>query len=486
MPGPFALVTPRFQPPLDAGFRPAALANRAFCREVKACGCGVPLVLALERADGSISRYESQVFAEGHRRAGASLFYAERLLKFLLWQRGGWKVYVAGPRAIGEYLARCYSPQGERAFDHGFLSELVYQRPFACVSCPPEEIPAEKERERPLGRHLDGCRIGFDLGASDLKISAVVEGEVVLSEEMAWAPRYQADPGYHYGVIMEAIRRAAAAMPRLDAIGGSAAGIYVDNRPMVASLFRGIPEERFAEVRGLFQRIRDEMGVPLEVVNDGEVTALAGSMSLEDNGVLGLALGSSQAGGYVTMAGNITDWLNELAFCPIDYSPTASVEEWSRDRGCGARYLSQQCVFRLAPRAGIEIPDALPDAEKLEFVQEKLEAGHGGARQIWQSMGIYLGYAIAHYADFYDLRYVLILGRCTSGRGGSLLLEGARRVLEAEFPALAAGIQVQLPDERSRRVGQAIAAASLPALASWTALASSMTLASSPPLGGEG
>ncbi len=461
---PFKLVAPQLQPPLDVGFRPAVLASRAFRREVETSGRGVPLVLALERPDGSISRYETQVFAEDHPRAAANLFYAERLLKFLLWQRGGWKLYLAGPQTIGEYLEQCYSPGGERAFDHRFIGELIYQKPFAFVPCLPQDVPLERESERPLGRHLDGCRIGFDLGASDLKISAVVDGEVVYSDEIIWDPRQQTDPRYHYQAIVAAIRSAAARMPCLDAIGGSSAGVYVDNRPMVASLFRGIPEDRFDEVRTMFQRIRDEMGVPLEVVNDGEVTALAGSMSLEDNGVLGLALGSSQAGGYVTMAGNITGWLNELAFCPIDYSPTAPVEEWSGDRGCGALYLSQQCVFRLAPQAGIEIREEMPGAQKLEFVQQKLEAGHQDALQIWQSMGVYLGYAIAHYADFYELKHVLILGRCTSGQGGHLLLDGARQVLEAEFPELASRIQVQLPDEKSRRVGQAIAAASLPAL----------------------
>jgi predicted NBD/HSP70 family sugar kinase len=315
-----------------------------------------------------------------------------------------------------------------------------------------------------LGRHLGGCRIGFDLGASDLKISAVVDGQAVYSDEIVWEPRRQADPLYHYEAIMAAIRMAAARMPRVDAIGGSAAGIYIDNRPMVASLFRGIPEDRFHRVRTMFFRIREEMGVPLEVVNDGEVTALAGSMSLGDNGILGIALGSSQAGGYVTRAGNITDWLNELAFCPLDYSPDAPLEEWSGDRGCGALYLSQQGVFRLAPRAGIDIPNGGSDAEKLEFVQRRLEAGHQGATQIWQTIGTYMGYAIAHYADFYELKHVLILGRCTSGRGGPLILEGARTVLRSEFPELAAQVNVQLPDEKSRRVGQAIAAASLPAI----------------------
>jgi predicted NBD/HSP70 family sugar kinase len=225
-----------------------------------------------------------------------------------------------------------------------------------------------------------------------------------------------------------------------------------------------VPKERFSEARNLFLRIRDEFGVPLEIVNDGEVTALAGSMSLEDNAVLGIALGSSEAGGYVTREGNITGWLNELAFAPIDYSTTAPVDEWSGDRGCGALYLSQQAVFRLAGKAGIQIPAGQTDAGRLKFVQEKLEAGHPGAAQIWRSIGIYMGYAIAHYADFYDLKHVLILGRCTSGQGGPLILAGAADVLETEFPELASRLNIQLPDEKSRRVGQSIAAASLPAI----------------------
>jgi predicted NBD/HSP70 family sugar kinase len=460
----FELVEPGITPPLDAGFRPAVLANRAFRQEVSAAGGGVPLRLGLERPDSSVSCFETRVFSEDHPRAGANPIYAERLVKFLLWQHGGYKVYAGGPRQIGEYVRECYAPGGRRAFDCQFMGEQVYQRPFAVVPCAADDVPPEQEKERPLGRHLDGCRIGFDLGASDLKIAAVVDGQAVYSDEIVWDPRHQTDPEYHYQAIRAAIKMAAAKMPRVDAIGGSSAGIIVDNRPMVASLFRGVPTERYDRVQSLFLRLGKEMGVPLEVLNDGEVTALAGSMSLEPEGnaILGIALGSSQAGGYVTRAGKITGWLNELAFCPVDYSPGASVEEWSGDRGCGALYLSQQCVFRLAPQAGIALPERISNAEKLELAQDRLHAGHKGAIEIWQTMGVYLGYGIAHYADFYDLKHVLILGRCTSGEGGALIVDGARRVLAAEFPELAEQITVQLPDERSRRVGQSIAAASLP------------------------
>lgn len=458
----FRLIEPKIIPPLDPGFRPPALANRAFRIEAASSGAGVPLVLGLERNNGEISRYETTVFPDGHSRAGANLFYAERLLKTLLWQRGAWRVFVGGPRGVGEHLRNIYSPAGERGFDVNFMGGDVYERTFTVVPCEVKDVPAAFEKPRQLGGNLNGCRIGFDLGASDRKVSAVIDGKAVFSEEVVWEPRKHNDPEYHYREILAGLKTAAAKMPRVDAIGGSSAGIIVDNRPMVASLFRGVPKERYHAIRCLFLRLRDEMKVPLEVINDGEVTALAGAMSLEDNAILGVALGSSEAGGYVNRQGSINPWLNELAFMPVDYQPNAPVDEWSGDRGTGALYFSQQCVFRLASKAGISLPSEVTDAEKLKSAQDRLEAGHAGAADIWRTIGCYLGYAVAHYADFYDIKHVLILGRCTSGRGGELILDGARRVLLSEFPELASAINIQLPDEKSRRVGQSIAAASLP------------------------
>jgi predicted NBD/HSP70 family sugar kinase len=460
----FQLIRPRFVPPLEPEFRPAVLANLAFRQEVAASGQGVPLVIGLERSGRAVSRFESVAFPDTHPRADANLAYAERLVKFLLWARGGWKVTVGGPRSIGEHIARTYAPDGPRAFDYHFMGEQVYGRPFTVVACAASDVPPSREMGQPLGRHLEGGRIGFDLGASDVKVSAVVDGQAIFSEEIVWEPTGQTDPSYHYEHIVSALRLARSKLPRLDAIGGSSAGVIVDNRPMVASLFRGIPADRYHEIHNLFLRIRDEFGVPLEVVNDGDVTALAGAMSLEDTGVLGIALGSSEAGGYVDVAGAITGWLNELAFAPVDYNPRAAADEWSGDTGVGALYFSQQCVFRLAPKVGIEPPEGATKAEKLRHVQDRLEAGHEGAARIWQSIGVYLGYTVAHYADFYELKHVLILGRVTSGCGGPLILEGAKAVLAAEFPEIAARVNIQLPDEESRRVGQSIAAASLPAL----------------------
>jgi predicted NBD/HSP70 family sugar kinase len=457
---------PVFVPPLDPDFRPPVLAHRAYRDALK--GGGVPLVIGLERENGKLSRYETRIFAETDGRATANAWYAgnawytERIVKFLLWQRGGHRITIGGPAAIAEHLRGVYTPDGERKFECGFFGRQVYEKPLTVISCTAEEVPSAREPGRALGRHLEGCRIGFDLGASDRKASAVVDGKVVFSEEVVWEPHSHADPRYHYHEITTALRSAAAHLPRVDAIGGSAAGIYIDNRPMVAWLFRSVPAERYGEVRNLFLRIREDWKVPLEVINDGDVTALAGSMSLQDGAVLGIAMGSGEAAGYVDSDGRITGWLSELGFAAADDAPGAPLHEWSGDRGCGSQYFSQQCVFRLAPGAGIEIPGEGTDSEKLKFVQTKLEAGDVGAEKIWRTIGVYLGYEIALYAEFYDIRHVLILGRCTSGSGGRLILEGAEEVLRREFPELAGRIHFHLPDEKSRRVGQAVAAASLP------------------------
>jgi predicted NBD/HSP70 family sugar kinase len=327
-------------------------------------------------------------------------------------------------------------------------------------------LPAERSTTRPLGRHLEGCRIGFDLGGSDRKVAAVIDGRVVFSEETVWDPYHKPDPQYHVDGIMDSLSKAAAHLPRVDAIGGSAAGVYVNNRVKAGSLFRGVPQDLFdARVKDLFLEIgRAWPGVPFEVVNDGEVTALAGSMSLGKNAILGIALGTSTAAGYVTADGNITSWLNELAFVPVDFNPAAPADEWSGDYGVGSQYFSQQAVGRLLTPAGIAAPAGMPLPEKLKVVQALMATGDDRARRIYQTIGTYLGYGVAHFADFYDLQHVLVLGRVTSGSGGDDIVNGAREVLQVEFPDLAERISFHVPDETDKRHGQAIAAASLPAL----------------------
>jgi len=460
----FDQVAPRIVPPLDPGFSPLVLANRQFRQAVAASGRGVPLVIAVERGDGTRSRYETAVFPAGMADAD-NLRYIERLVKTLLWTRGGWKVYVGGPREIGEAIAAMYAPGGARAFDAQEVMGRVYERDFAVTACAADEVPPENESTMAVGGHLDGCRIGLDLGASDRKVAAVIDGEAVYDEEVVWDPRPQSDPQYHFDEIMTALKTAASHMPRVDAIGVSSAGIYVNNYVRIASLFRGVSREQFeSRIKNLFFEVQQAWdGIPLEVVNDGEVTALAGALSMEETAVIGVAMGSSEAGGYVTPEGLITNWLNELAFVPIDANPGAPIDEWSGDFGCGALYLSQQCVGRLIEPAGITVDEKLSLPEKLKEVQKLMAAGDPRAVPIYETVGAYLGYALAHYADFYQIKHALVLGRVTSGSGGDIVIRVARQVLAEEFPELAA-MQVSLPDEKSRRVGQAIAAASLPAI----------------------
>ncbi len=457
---------PRLSPPLDPGFLPAALWNRAYRKAVQASGSGQKLALALRRTNGCVSVFHTETFPHTGAYSAVNERYAERLLKFLLWQRGGCHVTVAGDPAIARYLQQVYSRAGERAFDFDFMGGAVYGTAPLFEVLPYAQAPEPVELESALGRHLDGCRIGFDLGGSDRKCSAVIDGVVVHSEEVVWDPYFQEDPEYHYEGIHDSLKRAAERLPRVDAIGGSAAGVYVNNEVRVASLFRGVDPELFdRRVRRIFHELQRRWNdVPFVVVNDGEVTALAGSMSLGANAVLGISMGTSQAAGYVTPRGKITDWLNELAFAPVDYRAAAPVDEWSGDCGVGAQYFSQQAVARLLPLAGIVVPQGMPPAEQLQCAQALLAEGDSRARQVFETIGIYLGYAIAHYADFYTLGHALVLGRVTSGEGGEIILNLARSVLDAEFPELSDSIDLGLPDEGTRRHGQAVAAASLPAL----------------------
>jgi len=458
------LIRPQIAPVLDPAFSPAVLANRAFRAKVEKAPVSVQI--ALERADGSVSRFNTSIARADTPLAAGNFVYLERLLKFFLWSRGGYKIHFSGPAPLGRALQAHYRESPTGRFDAAIMGGKIYEKPFEVALTASEDLPIEREYTAALGRHLDGCRIGFDLGASDRKVAALLEGKTVFSEEVPWDPRAHSDPQWHFEQIMDSLRRAAAHLPRVDAIGGSSAGVYVNNRVKVASLFRGVPEALFQErIKDLFLQIKEAWhGIPLEVVNDGEVTALAGAMTLKQNGVLGVALGSSQAAGYVNPQGNITAWLNELAFVPIDYQLAAPVDEWSGDCGCGVQYFSQQAVGRLIPASGLEIAPGLPLPDKLIEVQKFMAAGDDRAARIYQTIGVWLGYAVAHYSEFYQLEHLLILGRVTSGPGGEMIVENAKAVLREQFPELA--IACYLPDEKEKRHGQAMAAASLPLLGS--------------------
>ena len=444
-------------PQLEPDFIPFAAWARAYLR-----GAGVPVSVAVEREGGKVTVRHTRIHgtAELH---DADRRYLERYVKFLLWSVGGWRVYICGADTLARALQADYAPGGAREFDVQFMQD-VYERPFEIVVCADEaQLPQEHDSAVRIGGHTDGCRIGFDAGGSDRKVSAVVDGRTVYSEETVWHPKLSADPQYQYEGILDSFRTAASKMPRVDAIGVSSAGVFIGNSPMVSSLFIQVPRSRREEVKTIYDRAAAELGAPIVVANDGDVTALAGSMSLGVTGVMGLAMGTSEAVGYVDRDGSVLGWFNELAFAPVDLNAGAERDEWSGDVGVGCKYFSQDAVLKLAPAAGIELDGTKPLAEQLKQAQALMEAGDVRAEAIWRTIGCYLAHTLRLYADFYDIRHLLVLGRVVSGRGGEVLIDECCRVLREEYPELT-DIEVLLPDEKTRRVGQSVAAASLPQL----------------------
>lgn len=457
-------VSPQTPPPLDKGYVAPILVNRRYRQAVKEAAQTARLALAIEREDGRVCRGDVDIIAPGSAHDADTFQFLDRHIKFLIWSRGGWKIHIAGPDAVCRYIQEAYSPAGSRAVDVD-LMRRAYERPFVVECVDVQAIPAEKEEPLALGGHWDGCRIGFDLGASDYKIAAVIDGRPVYSDELPWNPKKESDPRYHYGHIRSGLERAAQHLPKVQAIGGSSAGVLVNNRFMLASLFRSVPADRFEkDVKPMFLRMQKEWNVPFDVINDGEVTALAGALSLRAHAVLGMAMGSSEAGGYVDRQGHFLGWLDELAFAPVDFNPAAVRDDWSGDSGVGAQYFSQQAVNKLLAAAGLDLPEEMGIPERLKAVQTLAENGAANALAIFETIGVYLGYTIPHYAEYYDFEHLLVLGRVMSGIGGDTIQERATRILKSEFPELAERVTLHVPDEKSRRVGQAVAAASLPAI----------------------
>ena len=443
-------------PKLDPTFVPFGVWAEAYLK-----GADKPIAIAVEREKGKVSVHHTKIYGTADM-AAADYRYVERYVKFLLWSIGGFRVFVCGCDDLAAKLKAAYTPEGERHFDHEFVGQL-YEREIEIVALPLEECPAQNEKAQPMGGHMDGCRIGFDAGGSDRKVSAVIDGECVYSEEVVWFPKINEDPDYHYGHILEAFKTAASKMPRVDAIGVSSAGVFIGNAPMVASLFIKVPRSNWEKVKTIYDRAAAEIGdVPIVVANDGDVSALAGAMGLGVGNIMGIAMGTSEAVGYVDKDKNVMGWLNELAFAPVDLQEGAMQDEWSTDFGVGCKYFSQDAVIKLAPFAGIEIDPALSPAEKLKVVQGLMAQDDPRAAAIYETIGAYLAYTVVLYSQFYDIEHMMMLGRVMSGKGGDIILDTCNAILKDEFPVLAKKVEVMLPDEKTRRVGQSVAAATLP------------------------
>ena len=446
-------------PELDQGFIPFGVWSEAYLK-----GAAQPLAIAVERDKGHISVRETKIYGTPDM-AEADYRYVERFVKFLLWSIGGFRVYICGCSEIAQRLKAAYTADGERQFDFTFVGQL-YERDLEILDLPYDKCPAANEEALPIGGHMEGCRIGFDAGGSDRKVSAVIDGEPVYSEEVVWFPKLNEDPTYQYNEILAAFRTAASKMPRVDAIGVSSAGVFIGNAPMISSIFYKVPRSEWDYVKTVFDRAAAEIGpnVPILVANDGDVSALAGAMGLGKGNLMGMAMGTSEAVGYVDKDQNVLGWINELAFAPVDLQEDAMQDEWSTDYGVGCKYFSQDAVIKLAPRAGIELDPQLSPAEKLKVVQGLMEADDPRAQAVFRSIGAYLAYAVVQYSQFYDIEHLMMLGRVMSGKGGDTTLQVCNDILKEEYPELAAKCEVMLPDEKTRRVGQSVAAASLPAI----------------------
>ncbi len=448
----------KYVPEFDKGFSPISEVLKAYRKDVKNAPHET-LKICVERNKGYNYVFSFDVYKE-ESKLEISYRVVERMIKAVLWVAGGYKIYICGSDYIFDRVKKDYSASGARAFDVDFMS-TVYERPFEVVKVSEKDFPKENKCSLKIGGHLEGCRIGFDAGGSDRKVSAVIDGKVVYSEEVVWHPKLSTDWRYQYDGIKTAFLTAASKMPRVDAVGVSSAGVYIDNKIMVASLFLKIPEEdREKHVKTMYLDIAKELGYKIDVENDGDVTALAGAMALKENGVLGIAMGTSEAVGYINKDGNLNGWISELAFAPVDMNPDAMQDEWSGDIGCGVKYFSQDGVIKLAESAGIKFDDSLSPAEKLKVVQKMLAEGDGIAKQIFDDIGTYLGYTLAFYSEFYDINVLLLLGRVTSGAATDLIVDKAKKVLADEYPELK-DIKIIIPDESIKRVGQSIAAASL-------------------------
>ena len=442
-------------PTVDPGFIPLGLYMDAFLKEASK-----PVSVAIERENGNISVFDTFLYGE-ESHAAADLTYLERIIKFLLWSRGGWRIFVCGDERAAKYIKDLYSETGARAFDRRTM-ETIYEKQFEVCSLPLADKPRDSEETVPIGGFLDGCRIGIDVGGSNRKICALCDGKIVYNVTEPWQPLDHADPDYHIAELIQSLRRAAAALPRVDAIGISTAGIYVNNRTRIASIFRNVPQQAFEEkIMDIYPRVCAALGkqIPFAIANDGDAAALAGSISRKVQNVVGISLGTSEAGGYVDGKGRITGRLNEFAFLPLDLRRTAK-DPWSGDYGCGVTYLSSEAVVRLAKESGSPFRSGgMTMRDQVREVQRLVKSGDPAATAVFDTIGCYLAHAIYTYQKFYEMEHAIVMGGISAGPGGAVLLRRCRQVLASEYPDLKADLI--LPEEGERADGQSFAAATL-------------------------
>ncbi len=402
----------------------------------------------------TFSNGKQEIFPFGAKSEAA----VERVIKFLLWQRSAVKIEIMGIEH-GE-IDKITDMYKAGQFDYDFFTD-IFDKDLKIIRI--EDLNFKSgAKKAPVCASFNGNRIGIDLGASSIKVWACVKGEEVLAKSFPWRPKQAKNLDYHKRHITEAINAARALMPGVDSVGISTAGVVANNEILVSSLFTSIEKNEFKKNgRKLVFNIIKDMGInKISVCNDGDAAAAAAFVLNGKKNVLGLSMGSSLAGGYIDKNGCFTDYISELAFVPVDINDGAPIDPWSGDKGTGVDYFSSQAVARYAKLCGLEFEEGLSDAQITSRVNDLLKTGNETVKDIYDTIGICLGYTVPLFYYFYGMDSVMLMGGVTNKSAGERILKSAREVLDNEFSQLKC--ELFMPDEQIRLTGQAKIAAALP------------------------
>ena len=445
---------------LDQNFKPIILDLEKFKKKVKDSGNQNLLSIILIK-DNFVYRKDIEVFSDGYNDE-YNIYIIERYIKSMLYIYGGYKLFISGSNYIYKRIKEFYSKDGKRSFDYNFMSR-IYNHEFEVIEINKDEIPESFEKTTKIEENLNGYRIGIDVGGSDIKVSILRYGEVISSKEIIWNPKEEVNPSYHYNFIYNVLKNAYTELLSIDSIGISTAGVVVNNKLMISSIFRGVDDEYQDKTKNLYidviHMLETDIGktIPFKVINDGDASALGGVFGNNLSSCLGIAMGTSEAGGYIDTNRCLHDYLSELSIVPIDLSEKGVKDEYLKDIGVGSKYFSQEAVIRLSEKLGVKYPTNISKREKLKHFQELFIEDKEKYKIVYQTIGEYLGYSLAYYFEFYDVKNVFLFGRVLSF-GGDIIVDTAKSIIDSEFPKYK-DIRIILPDENSRRVGQSLAVA---------------------------
>lgn len=450
---------PSIVPPLEPGFLPVSLGDMCFERAAIESGSGFRVGIGYERENDLVARENTWILPRDHPNAYENAEYLIDRMNAGIVHNGCHTLWLSCPDDLATRIYREFSSSGPKRWVVQELSAASYDKPFEIKRVGFTDMPPQNEASAALSGGKEGYRIGFDLGASDRKVTAFIEGECVFQSITPWEPSGFTDPMEHYRCLATELDKAEEKLGgRVDSIGGSSAGVWVNNRLKIGSIAKGVVKgksghEKKAAMEYFNQCFVDNIArryhVEPVIINDGNVTALAGYHALPDaTNVIGIALGSDEAGG-AAYRGAMDTKLYEWAFWRVDRALDAPMYPWTPDmppigQGLGGMYFSQKAYDRLYPAAGIAIGEIggadATIADRLKGLLHLVEIGDERAIQIPQTIGVELGYSIIPYVNACrhvshgrDVSHVMVLGRCMKGNAGNIIREEAENVLRAEF-----------------------------------------------------